>query len=164
MWCELCDSECAEIRSRYAEITAKTGIFKRGITCYHMITTMVYEGDDLGQTELEPIRSFLLDCKNHIENGRFEFVERRKCLRTLTELEMSIDDVERVVSSLQPSNYIKGPESDHDAEKGGDIYIFGADTGGIELYIKLKCDEQRGCVCISFHRAEWPLIYPYREG
>ena len=132
--------------------------------CYHMITIVGYEGDDLGQTELDPIQSFLRDCKSHIENGCFEFVERRKCLRTLTELEMAVDDVERVISSLQPSNYVKGPESDHDTDKGGDIYVFGADSGSAELYIKLKCDEHRGCVCISFHRVEWPLTYPYREG
>lgn len=115
------------------------------------------------QTDLEVIRSFLRSCKEHIENERFEFVERRKCLQTLTELEITIDDAETVVLGLHPSNYVSGPESDHDSTKAGDIYVFGADQNSVELYIKLKCDTKRGCVCISFHRAEWPLKYPYRE-
>lgn len=116
------------------------------------------------QTDLDEIKSFLRTCKEHIENERFEFVERRKCLQTLTELEMTVEDAESAILGLQPSNYVKGPESDHDASKAGDIYVFGADQSSVELYIKLKSDSKRGCVCISFHRAEWPLTYPYREG
>lgn len=129
-----------------------------------MITTVVCGGDVLEQTELEAIRAFLLECKEHIEHDRFEFVERRKCMQTLIGLEMTIEDAETVILSLQPPHYVKGPEIDRDSTKTGDIYVFGSDRDRVELYIKLKCDVTRGCVCISFHRAEWPLTYPYREG
>lgn len=134
------------------------------ISCYHVITVMVCGGGVLEQTDLDEIKSFLRTCKEHIDNERFELVERRKCLQTLTELEMTVEDAESAILALQPSNYVKGPESDYDASEVGDIYVFGADQSSVELYIKLKCDSKRGCVCISFHRAEWPLTYPYREG
>ena len=124
---------------------------------------MVYGGGVLEQTDLDEIKSFLRTCKEYIENNRFEFVERRKCLQTLTELEMTVEDAESAILSLRPSNYVKGPESDFDTSKVGDIYVFGTSLYNVELYIKLKCDSKRGCVCISFHRAEWPLTYPYRE-
>jgi len=117
----------------------------------------------LEHTDFEEIKSFLRSCKEHIESDRFEFVERRKCLQTLTELELTIEDVELVILGLQPVNYVKGPEDDLDGSQVGDVYVFGADQNSVELYIKLKCDTTRGCVCISFHRAQWPLTYPYRE-
>ena len=79
------------------------------------------------------------------------------------ELELTIEDAALVILGLQPANYVKGPENDRDVSQVGDVYVFGADQNSVELYIKLKCDIARGCVCISFHRAEWPLAYPYRE-
>lgn len=112
----------------------------------------------------DAIVEFLLRCKNYISQGRFEFVPRSKSMRALTALGWSVEDVERVILELEPSNYAKGPEPDRDTNRPGDVYIFGVYENGTELYIKLKCDDQRGCVCFSFHEAQRPLTYPFREG
>ena len=138
-------------------------IHKRFRLCYHVITQPVCGDDILGKTERGVIIDFLRRCKEYIGNDRFEFVRRRECLRTLISLEMEIKDVEQMILALHPANYAKGPEDDHDPDHPGDIYVFGATVGETELYIKLKCDESRGCVCISFHEAVWPFTYPYQE-
>lgn len=60
---------------------------------------------------------------------------------------------------------MRGPEDDIDMP-GEDVWIFGAKVHGIEHYIKLKINrlDQDDClVCISFHKSERPLQYPYAD-
>jgi hypothetical protein len=92
------------------------------------------------------------------------FVQRQRCLRQLAQLGMSVDDVKLIVMSLTPYHYVSGPDNDRDSTRGGFVYVFGCELDGIELYIKLKCEESRGCVCISFHEAEHPLTYRFCKG
>ena len=73
---------------------------------------------------------------------------------------------------LQVEDYWKGPEED-DKVRGGprDIWFFGVDYQEIQIYIKLQLVEEkdaksgqtrRHAKCISFHEAEWPIVYPYK--
>jgi hypothetical protein len=60
-----------------------------------------------------------------------------------------------------PCKVSKGPEPDKD--KPGDIWIFGKEIEGKEVYIKLKIaivGEVRIAKCISFHIANFPLSFP----
>lgn len=103
----------------------------------------------MGHADLDEIRIFLRSSKGNISQGKFEFIERRKCLQTLIELEMTIDDVESVILSLQPSDYVKGPENDRDPTMSGDIYVFGKNHASIDLYIKIeKRLQSRMCLYI----------------
>lgn len=76
---------------------------------------------------------------------------------------MVVADIPFILLRLTPDHYIDGPKLDHDSKRGGFFYEFGYVIDGIELYIKLKCDVVRGCVCISFHKAKYPITYPLRR-
>jgi hypothetical protein len=38
--------------------------------------------------------------------------------------------------------------------------VFGTNSGGCEIYIKLKLAQGENAVCISFHKAEFSMEYP----
>lgn len=64
---------------------------------------------------------------------------------------------------LSVADYSAGPKPDRD--RGGDIWEFGKDIDGYEVYIKLKVasvDDAMIAKCISFHIAQYPLKYPHK--
>ncbi len=69
------------------------------------------------------------------------------------------------IFNLTVSNYVEGPNPDHD-RPGQELWVFGATIEGAEIYIKLKIFEtkegRRVGKCLSFHRAEQRLPYPFR--
>jgi len=63
---------------------------------------------------------------------------------------------------LGGNDYHKGPSPDrHD---GSDIWIFGKRIKRQEVYIKITLKGiDQSCVCISFHLAEHPIDYPFKN-
>jgi hypothetical protein len=60
--------------------------------------------------------------------------------------------------------YSKGPEPDRDFP--GELWVFGKEILGHEVYIKMKIDRQdemEELTCISFHIAKYKLNYPFKE-
>ena len=46
----------------------------------------------------------------------------------------------------------------------GDMWVFGKDFNGSELYIKISMGAPRSnTICISFHEAEHHLNYPFKN-
>jgi hypothetical protein len=46
----------------------------------------------------------------------------------------------------------------------GEMWVFGKDVQGREVYIKVMITGVTSqTICISFHIAEHPLIYPFKE-
>ena len=74
-------------------------------------------------------------------------------------------DVHRTVRELEVADYSSGPLQD-DKGRPRDLWVFGRCLEECEVYIKLaaylKADDVQA-VCVSFHEAEWPLVYPYRK-
>ena len=74
-------------------------------------------------------------------------------------------DVHRAVRDLEVADYSSGPLQD-DKGRPRDLWVFGRYLEEYEVYIKptayLKADDVQA-VCVSFHEAEWPLVYPYRK-
>lgn len=110
------------------------------------------------------VRRFLLDFKEAVSAGRgIDLVPRENTLLTLQFLGLTKQNLEDIVLSLSVVDYCSGPELDHD--RGGEIWVFGADIGGYEIYIKLKLAEVSSTKipkCLSFHISKHPLQYPYR--
>lgn len=74
-------------------------------------------------------------------------------------------DVYHVVQRLEVSDYSSGPLRD-DKGRPRDLWVFGRYIEEYEVYIKLAVHLSGGvvwAVCVSFHEAEWPLVYPYRK-
>lgn len=116
------------------------------------------------------VRSFLLEVKYAIQKScqdswRWSFSTlRKKNVNTLTELEMTREDVKREILSLSVLDYCSGPAKDPEIK--GDVWKFGKVIRGKEIYIKLKLSgDQHGRMVrvLSFHIAEKPLRYYFRD-
>jgi hypothetical protein len=93
--------------------------------------------------------------------GCFHFIEREKNLISLADLGITISDARNTIMQLTYSNYCGGPEEDRD-RPGQTIWKFGCSLGGDDVYIKLSGNFSYNIAkCISFHKADGPLFYPY---
>lgn len=88
--------------------------------------------------------------------------DRQKNRKTLLELDITQIQRELIVKSLLPQDYVEGPVIDV-LNKEGEMWVFGKDVKGREVYIKITLGYENGqTICISFHIAEHPLVYPFK--
>jgi len=110
----------------------------------------------------EQIHTFLIEFKKVVTQGSgVMLVPRHDSKVTLSHLGITKRNLEEILLTLSVDNYSSGPEADKD--KGGDIWVFGKQIRGYEIYIKLKVAEVSGtkiAKCISFHIAKHPMEYP----
>ncbi len=121
-------------------------------------------------TKRDEVAEVLQAFKLSIEYCRCDFVPRssRSIDQDLSDLNITRTQALEEICSLVPSSYCKGPEPD-DLEPEKDIWIFGSEINGVQVYIKLRLIKpKRGglprCAVWSFHKAEHPMSYPLREG
>jgi len=91
-------------------------------------------------------------------------VPRKSIRPTLLKLGLTKQNVEEILLSLSVKDYCKGPEDDRD--RPGELWFFGKNIKGCDIYIKLKVaciDGSKIAKCISFHEAKWPLEYPNKQ-
>lgn len=110
----------------------------------------------------EEIESFLADF--HIKMEIWGIVvrdDRGKNTQTLLDLEITKDYRNKMLKSLTKKDYCEGPLEEK-LYGGSDMWVFGKDIKGREVYIKISLGYKGSqVICISFHIAEHPLIYPY---
>lgn len=95
--------------------------------------------------------------------GCFVFVERDKNMQSLAELGITIPQAKNTILQLAYTNYSSGPEDDRDYP-GRKVWVFGDHIDAEEVYIKLSNDLSSNIAkCISFHKADCEIIYPYRR-
>ena len=90
-------------------------------------------------------------------------VPRAETRSTLVQLGLTKANLEEILLRLSVMDYCQGPEPDRD--RPGNLWIFGREIEGHEVYIKLKVTQAGGgqiAKCISFHIARHPLEYPHR--
>jgi len=116
------------------------------------------------------VRQFLLSVKWAMQKsdrggrGWIFSTATEKNIDTVTELEMTLEDVKREILSLSVIDYCSGPLIDPAIT--GDVWIFGKHIRGKEVYIKLKLwgDERDQEVrVLSFHIAQAPLSYYFKH-
>lgn len=78
----------------------------------------------MAKSSNKEITEFLVEAKKLITAGRFDFVPRRKNMKDLAALGITIRDAKNEILSLQSSDYYKGPEEDQDINKPGSLWIF----------------------------------------
>ena len=82
--------------------------------------------------------------------------DRPKNRKALVQLDLTQLQREVIVKSLLPQDYVEGPVIDVLNQKG-EIWVFGKDVKGQEVYIKITLGYENGqTICISFHIAERP--------
>ena len=89
--------------------------------------------------------------------------DRPKNREALQVLDITPLQRELVVKNLQAQDYVEGPVID-ELNKKSEMWVFGKDVKGREVYIKITLGYQNGqTICISFHIAEHPLQYPFKS-
>lgn len=108
----------------------------------------------MSTTQSSDIVAFLSEAKHLISIGSFDFVPRRKNMRDLANLGITVQDAKNDIFSLQVRHYYSGPEADHDSSRQGNIWVFKKRDYNEIIYIKLKIvrENNRNVLkCLSFH-------------
>ena len=88
--------------------------------------------------------------------------DRGKNMEALKQLAISAFQRELIVKSLQAQDYVEGPVIDV-LNKEKEMWVFGKDVKDREVYIKITLGYVNGqTICISFHIADYPLVYPFK--
>jgi DNA-directed RNA polymerase subunit N (RpoN/RPB10) len=106
---------------------------------------------------------FLKEFKQLVQEGGLYVVNRLDHQKSLADLGLTRKACRIEILGLSVTDYCKGPQADKD--RPGDIWVFGKEIGGREVYIKLKIAQvgsKKIAKCISFHAAEQPLYYPFK--
>ena len=113
---------------------------------------------------IEEVRAFLgqFNIKAQVYGIRFRD-DRPKNRRALAELDITPLQREMIVKSIREQDYVEGPVIDV-LNKEREMWVFGRDVKGREVYIKITLGYEGGqTICISFHLAEHPLAYPFKQ-
>jgi hypothetical protein len=112
----------------------------------------------------EDVESFLNELHTKMKIFGILFRDDRgKNLATLQELEIVPSYRTVVIENLCVEDYVQGPVVD-ELNRLGEMWVFGKDVKGREVYIKVMITGVTSqTICISFHIAEHPLIYPFKE-
>lgn len=87
--------------------------------------------------------------------------DRGKNMLALLEMGLTPSDRKAVLMSLVPEDYYKGPRKEM---LGQDMWEFGRTITSQEVYIKISEGfEGAQVLCISFHPAERPMLYPLKN-
>ena len=116
---------------------------------------------------VQEIEAFLGEfCTACRFGAKVQFRQTPKNIRGLVTLNMTQAQATEQVLALKVESYSSGPEADRD-EDGKEIWVFGYVEDSIEVYIKLRLDQNKPfCrpVVRSFHPVEHPLSYPHKKG
>ena len=113
---------------------------------------------------IEEVQSFLNQF--HAKIQVFDIVfrdDRGKNLETLAALEITPNYRKDVIKSIEALDYSEGPLMDT-INNYGELWVFGKEVKGREVYIKISMGRPNlSTICISFHLAEHPIIYPFKK-
>lgn len=112
----------------------------------------------------EEIALFLKQFHQKLEIYNIVFRDdRSKNLSTLALLDMPPSARIKVIKEITTEDYSEGPITDT-LNKVNEIWVFGKDIQKHEIYIKISLGHPNcSTICISFHIAEHPMQYPYKE-
>lgn len=89
--------------------------------------------------------------------------DRGKNLQTLATLEIAPTYRKQVILNIELEDYSEGPVVDT-LNKMGEMWVFGKNVKGQEVYIKITLGlPNSSTICISFHIAEHPMTYPFKN-
>ena len=134
------------------------------IICTNWIIICIFaEKKEVSMISIEEVKAFLeqFNIKAQVFGIIFRD-DRQKNRKALLELDITQMQRELIVKSLLPQDYVEGPVIDV-LNKEGEMWVFGKDVKGREVYIKITLGYENGqTICISFHIAEHPLAYPFK--
>jgi len=108
----------------------------------------------------EEIEEFLSEAKDLVGEGQFKFVNRKEYKDVIPRLGIK---PKFEILLLSPEDYIKGPCSDKDKERKGNVWSFvkEREKGEEPIYIKLKIEDGI-CKCLSMHPPRLSYHFPHK--
>jgi hypothetical protein len=104
---------------------------------------------------------FLNTFKAKLEIFDVVFLNRDKNLRALLDLEITRLSRKEILKALTVEDYYRGPAQD--VNNGPALWEFGRSLKQKEIYIKITIGiMNKPVICISFHLAERPIVYPFK--
>tara|TARA_R110002074_G_scaffold131627_1_gene274276 strand:- start:793 stop:1152 length:360 start_codon:yes stop_codon:yes gene_type:complete len=115
-------------------------------------------------TQREDVEAFLKSFKEKKQIWGILFLDSRaKNFNTLLALDIRPVDREQVLDTLTVKDYSQGP-LDEDWHGGKEMWVFGTKMKDTEIYIKITLGALgTQTICISFHTAEHPMQYPFKD-
>lgn len=112
----------------------------------------------------EEVRQFLKDFHEKMKFWDIVFLDDRgKNAQTLLDLEIRPLERKKVLENLKIEDYSQGPIEEH-WHGASYMWVFGKEVKKSEIYIKVSIGVSGGSViCISFHIAEYPMNYPFKN-
>ena len=109
------------------------------------------------------VESFLHDFKVKLNTFDIRFRDDRgKNTNTLLALEIPPNYRVEIIKTLSSQDYSEGPIPEI-MNNNSPMWVFGKEVKGEEIYIKITMGKiGRNVICISFHIAEHPMIYPFK--
>ena len=110
----------------------------------------------------EDVQRFLNQMKEKIKVfGIMYRDDRGKNAQALINLEITPKYRDSVIINLEVEDYSERPVIDT-LYRCGEMWVFGKDVKGQEVYIKITLGKGSSALCISFHIAERPMNYPFK--
>ena len=119
------------------------------------------------------LRQDVNDClrafKAAMDFGYFSVMDRQKNSQGLMDLGLTPQQRKDILGQLEVAHYYRGPSPD-DTDPEREVWEFGYDLEGTEIYIKLRLVPIKGKKTVkqaqvwSFHKAEFAIKHPLREG
>jgi len=95
--------------------------------------------------------------------GVFFLDGREKNYQALLDLGISRIERMEIVKQIEVEDYSEGPILDN-LNGFGEMWVFGKDVKGHEVYIKISMGmPNTNTIVISFHEAEYPMSYPFKN-
>jgi hypothetical protein len=110
------------------------------------------------------VQLFLDDFKIKMQIMGITFLDDRlKNSKTLTILEIAPARRKQILQDLTVEDYSEGPIEEI-VFMGSPLWVFGKIFKGYEIYIKISMGKpNNNTLCISFHIAEFPMNYPFKQ-
>ena len=107
------------------------------------------------------VEAFLREFKPKFNVWGIIFINREKNEEALRALGITPVAREEIIKKIEKEDY---SHTVIDEVSFGDMWVFGKDYDGTELYIKISMGRPGNkTICISFHEAEHPLNYPLKD-
>jgi hypothetical protein len=116
------------------------------------------------KTNTDEVNRFLNDFKLKMKIWDIVFrSDRLKNIQALIDLEISEIQRRTVIENLISEDYSDGPLPDT-LNLLSPLWVFGKQVKGKEIYIKITTGTiNNPVICISFHLAEHPMKYPFKN-
>lgn len=108
----------------------------------------------------EEVEAFLRLFKLKLDVWGIFFIYREKNAQALITLGITPKAREEIIRKIESADYVETLKSNM---AFGEMWIFGKNFSGTELYIKIALGAKESSpICISFHTAEYPVKYVFK--